>query len=166
MLRAFNRDFERNGPSVIRIVRTTLTGWKRYKNHPDACIRDRYAWEARELGTTFSALVGAAKLYYRNNPAMYAKMSALAQGIARRVRLEIASVFGDRRTLGSASNPQRGKTPRFGLDLRAKDILRTQRRGYRSGGGRIMPFGIASHCTRVQAMMLPVMISERESVAV
>ena len=77
MIRAFERDFERNGPSVVRIVRTTLTGWQRYKNHPDPCIRDRYAWEARELGTTFSALVGGAKLYYRHDRAMHAKISAL-----------------------------------------------------------------------------------------
>jgi radical SAM superfamily enzyme YgiQ (UPF0313 family) len=81
MIRAFSRDFERNGPSVVRIVRTTLTGWQRYKNHPDPCIRDHYAWEARELGTTFSALVGGAKLYYRNNPAMYAKISALLKDL-------------------------------------------------------------------------------------
>jgi radical SAM superfamily enzyme YgiQ (UPF0313 family) len=77
MVRAFDRDFERNGPSVVRIVRTTLAGWQRYKYHPDACIRDRYAWEARELGTTFSALVGGAKLYYRRDPAMRAKISKL-----------------------------------------------------------------------------------------
>jgi radical SAM superfamily enzyme YgiQ (UPF0313 family) len=77
MLRAFNRDFERNGPSTLRIVRTTLTGWQRYKNHPDLRIRRRFAWEARELATSFSAVVGAAKLYYRDNLAMYAKVSAL-----------------------------------------------------------------------------------------
>ncbi len=77
MIRAFSRDFQRNGPSVVRIVRTTLAGWRRCKNHPNPCIRDRYVWESRELGTTFSALVGAARLYYRRNPALYAKMSAL-----------------------------------------------------------------------------------------
>jgi hypothetical protein len=81
MIRAFNRDFQVNGPSTVRIVRTTLAGWKRYKNHPDQCIRDRYAWESRELSTTFSAVVGAAKLYYRNNPVMYAKMSALLRDL-------------------------------------------------------------------------------------
>ncbi len=81
MVRAFNRDFERNGPSTIRIIRTTLAGYKRYKNHPDACVRDRYAWEAREIGTTFAALIGAAKLYYRNNPAMHKKISALIKEI-------------------------------------------------------------------------------------
>ncbi len=77
MLRAFNRDFERNGPSTLRIVRTTLAGWKRYKNHANARVRRRYAWEARELATTFSAATAGAKMYYRGNPAMRAKMAAL-----------------------------------------------------------------------------------------
>ena len=77
MLRAFDRDFERNGPSTLRIVRTTLAGWKRYKNHTDARVRRRFAWEARELGTTFAAAVAGAKFYYRHNPAMRAKMDAL-----------------------------------------------------------------------------------------
>jgi radical SAM superfamily enzyme YgiQ (UPF0313 family) len=81
MLRAFDRDFERNGPSTIRITHTTLAGYKRYKNHPDACIRARYAWEAREIGTTFAALLGGAKLYYRNNPAMRKKIAALLKEI-------------------------------------------------------------------------------------
>jgi len=83
MLRAFNRDFEVNGPSTVRIVRTTLAGWKRYKNHPDARIRRRIAWEARELATTFSAVLGAARRYYRKNPAMRAKMDAILADLHR-----------------------------------------------------------------------------------
>ena len=75
--RAFVRDFEVNGPSVARIVRTTLAGWKRYKNHPDARIRRRYAWESRDQSTMYSALIGAAKRYYRKNPEMRAKMGAI-----------------------------------------------------------------------------------------
>jgi hypothetical protein len=39
MMRAFDRDFLQNGPSTVRIVRTTLAGWQRYKNHPDPRIR-------------------------------------------------------------------------------------------------------------------------------
>ena len=77
IIRAFDRDFARNGPSVARIVRTTLAGWKRYKNHPDKRIVRRYANETKELATTFSALVAAAKRYYRKDPVMFAKMSAL-----------------------------------------------------------------------------------------
>ena len=92
-----------NGPSTVRIVRTTLAGWRRHKNHPDPRVRRRYAWEVRELATTFSAVVGAAKLYYRDNPAMHAKMSALLRGIARRVRLEVAAGLGRRQPLGAAA---------------------------------------------------------------
>ena len=81
MVRAFDRDFAVNGPSVARIVRTTLAGWKRYKNHSDARVVRRFAWEVRELVTTFSAVVGAAKLYYRHNPALRAKMSAILKDL-------------------------------------------------------------------------------------
>ena len=77
MVRAFDRDFQRNGPSTLRIVRTTLAGWKRYKNHPDTRVRRRFSREARELATTFTAAVAGARLYYRRNPEMYAKISAL-----------------------------------------------------------------------------------------
>jgi radical SAM superfamily enzyme YgiQ (UPF0313 family) len=94
MVQAFQRDFERNGPSVVRIVRTTLAGWKRYRNHPDPCIRERYAWEARALGTTYSALVGAARLYYRREAAMFARLSALLR--------ELHAEFGWKSRLASA----------------------------------------------------------------
>jgi hypothetical protein len=84
MVRAFTRDYEVNGPSVARIVRTTLAGWKRYKNHPDARIRSRFAWEVRELSSTFSAVVGAAKLYFRKkSPALFAKIAALEKELHR-----------------------------------------------------------------------------------
>ena len=75
--RAFQRDFEVNGPSVARVFRTTLAGWKRYKNHPDQRVRRRFAQETRGLATTYSAAVAAAKMYYRKNPVMRAKMAAL-----------------------------------------------------------------------------------------
>jgi hypothetical protein len=93
-IRAFDRDFAVNGPSTVRIVRTTLAGWRRHKNHPDPRVRDRYKWEVRELAGTFSAVVGAAKLYYRDNPMMYAKMSALLR--------ELHAAFGWKSRLTSA----------------------------------------------------------------
>jgi len=83
LLRAFDRDFEVNGPSLVRVARTTLAGWKRYKNHPDPRVVRRFAWEALELGTTFSALVGACKRYYRKDPAMRSEMSALLKDLYR-----------------------------------------------------------------------------------
>jgi hypothetical protein len=77
IVRAFQRDFEVNGPSLARIVRTTLTGWQRYKNHPDPRIRRRFTWESQELATSYSAVIWAMKRYYRRTPAMQAKMSRL-----------------------------------------------------------------------------------------
>jgi len=98
IVRAFQRDFDVNGPSVVRIVRTTLAGWKRYKNHPDARVRRRWAWEARELATTFSAVVGAAKSYYRKDPVLRAKMVGILRDLHREFGLKsrLASALGGR----------------------------------------------------------------------
>jgi hypothetical protein len=46
---AFQWDFERNGPSLYRICRTTFQGWKRHKNHPDSRVRERIRRETRML---------------------------------------------------------------------------------------------------------------------
>jgi len=67
LLRAFERDFEVNGPSVVRIVRTTLEGWKRYKNHPDPRIRARFALEATNLPVRYAGVLWAARHRYRND---------------------------------------------------------------------------------------------------
>jgi len=77
IVRAFRRDFEVNGPSVARMARTMLAGWKRYKNHPDRRVRRRFAWEARDLSTVYPAIVAAARLYYHGNPMLRAKMDAI-----------------------------------------------------------------------------------------
>lgn len=65
MIRAFNRDFEVNGPSVVRIARTVLNGWKRYKNHPDLRIRSRFTWEARELAVTYAGALWASRQFFK-----------------------------------------------------------------------------------------------------
>jgi hypothetical protein len=77
ILRAFRRDFEVNGPSVVRIVRTTLAGWNRYKHHPDPRIRRRFAGDVRGLDSSFSALLGAARRHYRHDPPLRAEVSAI-----------------------------------------------------------------------------------------
>jgi radical SAM superfamily enzyme YgiQ (UPF0313 family) len=77
LLRAFNRDFEINGPSVVRIFETTLKGWRRYKDHPDARIRDRIRWEGQDLGKTWCAVTAAARRHYRKDRRMREKMDAL-----------------------------------------------------------------------------------------
>ena len=56
---AFQRDFQRNGPSLFRICRTTFQGWKRYKNHPDSRVRERFHSEARTLRHAYAAVLWA-----------------------------------------------------------------------------------------------------------
>ena len=68
LLRAFERDFEVNGPSVVRIARTTLQGWIRYKNHPDERIRKRFAHEAANLPRLYAGVLWASRRRYRDDP--------------------------------------------------------------------------------------------------
>jgi len=56
---AFWRDFEVNGPSLYRISRTLLAGWKRYKDLPDARVRERFAHEMHRLGGVYSSALWA-----------------------------------------------------------------------------------------------------------
>jgi radical SAM superfamily enzyme YgiQ (UPF0313 family) len=81
---AFRWDFERNGPSLYRICRTTLEGWKRYRNHPDPRIRERFEWEARSLGGAHSALLWAMEKRLKStNPALSERIRDLRQEIGR-----------------------------------------------------------------------------------
>jgi radical SAM superfamily enzyme YgiQ (UPF0313 family) len=87
--KAFRRDFEVNGPSVLRIARTVLAGWRRYKHHPHPCIRSRFAWEARDLTVTFPATLWAARRWFQErNPQLMRKLSGLLEDIKREVGLK------------------------------------------------------------------------------
>jgi hypothetical protein len=84
---AFRRDFERNGPSIFRICRTTLNGWLRYKNDPDARVRARFAWEARSLKDGYASALWAMERHLRKtNPAVSARVHDL--------RVEVGREFG------------------------------------------------------------------------
>ena len=81
---AFRRDFERNGPSIYRICRTTWNGWQRYKNDPDQRVRARFAWEARSLKDGYAAALWAMEKHLRKtNPEISAKIHSLRQEIHR-----------------------------------------------------------------------------------
>ncbi len=93
---AFWRDFERNGPSLYRICRTTLAGWQRYKNHPDWRIRERFQHEAFTLKATYSGLLWAMERYLkRTNEQVSKQIGAL--------RAEINREFGFKSLLASWS---------------------------------------------------------------
>jgi radical SAM superfamily enzyme YgiQ (UPF0313 family) len=84
---AFWRDFERNGPSLFRICRTTLEGWKRYKDHPDRRIRERFAREVGAMKTAYGGLLWAMERQLREtNFTVSQQIQAL--------RRDLASEFG------------------------------------------------------------------------
>jgi len=81
---AFRRDFERNGPSLYRICRTTLEGWRRYKNHPDRRVRERFQWEVRSLRAGYGAMLWAMEHRLKStNPPVGAQIRMLRQEIGR-----------------------------------------------------------------------------------
>jgi radical SAM superfamily enzyme YgiQ (UPF0313 family) len=62
---AFWRDFQANGPSLYRISRTLLAGWKRYKDWPDARVRERFTREMRKLNGVYSSALWAMERQFR-----------------------------------------------------------------------------------------------------
>jgi B12 binding domain/Radical SAM superfamily len=62
---AFWRDYEANGPSLYRIARTLLAGWKRYKDWPDPRVRQRFAQEMQRLNGIYSSALWAMERQFR-----------------------------------------------------------------------------------------------------
>ncbi|MBC8431336.1 MAG: cobalamin B12-binding domain-containing protein [Desulfobacterales bacterium] len=83
LLKAFRQDFEINGPSLARLTRTMLTGWQRYKNHPNPRIRRRYDREVHPLRSTYAGAVWAMRHYFRHDKRMFGKMDRLLKDIYR-----------------------------------------------------------------------------------
>jgi radical SAM superfamily enzyme YgiQ (UPF0313 family) len=81
LVRAFQRDFDRNGPSLLRMYRVTLDGYRRYKNHPEARVRERFAREVATLRGTWAGSVWATLHYFRDNPALHARYTQLLKDL-------------------------------------------------------------------------------------
>ena len=62
---AFWRDFEVNGPSLYRIARTLMAGWKRYKDWPDTRVRERFTQEMHRLNGIYSSALWAMEHQFR-----------------------------------------------------------------------------------------------------
>ena len=81
LIEAFQRDFEVNGPSLARLIRVTLDGYLRYRNHPDPRIRRRFRREGRSLKTEYAAAVWAMAARYRGEEAAHRKLRTLLREI-------------------------------------------------------------------------------------
>jgi hypothetical protein len=85
--RAFEADYEVNGPSLFRLTRTMFDRWKRYRGDPDARIRARMADEGRQMRRGYGAALWAMERYLRgSNAAVSARI--------REVRLEMERELG------------------------------------------------------------------------
>ena len=82
---AFWRDFEMNGPSLYRMCCTMLQGWQRYKNDPDARVRERFAREVKKLGSAYNAALWAMEKEFRR---VNASVSEKIHGLRREVERE------------------------------------------------------------------------------
>jgi radical SAM superfamily enzyme YgiQ (UPF0313 family) len=65
--RAFRRDFEANGPSLYRLMRSMMVGWRRYRDDPDARVRARVRAEARQLASGHGGALWAMERYLRDS---------------------------------------------------------------------------------------------------
>jgi len=77
LLKAFRRDFEENGPSVVRVARTTLAGWRRHRNHPDPRVRRRFQREGKRLATVHAGAMWAARRWFADQPRLRDKLDAM-----------------------------------------------------------------------------------------
>lgn len=81
---AFRRDYERNGPSLYRIMRTMLTGWRRYRDDPDPRVRARVARYGRALAGGYGAALWAMESYVgEDNRAVSERIRTLRKEIER-----------------------------------------------------------------------------------
>ena len=80
---AFNLDFDRNGPSLARLIRVLLNGWKTYQKHPEKRIRDRVAWEVNPLRSDYAGAVWAMKKWCVGNEAKYQELDGLLRDLIK-----------------------------------------------------------------------------------
>jgi radical SAM superfamily enzyme YgiQ (UPF0313 family) len=93
LLRAFERDFEVNGPSVVRIVGAVLRAWKKYRDHPNPRIRARFAHEAANLPARYAGVLWACRRWYRHDICRVHQINSLLR--------EVHELFGWRSRLAA-----------------------------------------------------------------
>jgi len=79
---AFRHDYEVNGPSLYRLMRTMYGGWKRYAQDADERVRARVSMEARSLKRGHGAALWAMEQYLRaSNQAASGRIASLRKQI-------------------------------------------------------------------------------------
>lgn len=81
LLDAFQHDFERNGPSLLRMIRVLLNAWHMYRDDPRPRVRKRVAWEVFPLRSTYAGAVWAMRKRYAADGRMREKADVLLKDI-------------------------------------------------------------------------------------
>jgi len=84
---AFRLDYERNGPSLYRMMRTMFEGWKQYRHDSDPRVRRRVRDEADQLRMGYVAALWAMEKYLKGTNAHVAER-------IRELRVEIHRELG------------------------------------------------------------------------
>ena len=80
---AFQRDYDVNGPSLFRMMRTMYTGWQRYGRDVDARVRARVAADAALLRSSYGPALWAMERYLAANGNVSARIRDLRRDIER-----------------------------------------------------------------------------------
>jgi len=114
--KAFARDFEVNGPSVVRVARTTLKGWLKYRHYADTRVRERYYREARDLAVTYASALWASRKWFKSSPALRDKITVVLHeiydqfGLKSRLLVPFAGRFVYRKLRHEARRLKKGWT--------------------------------------------------------
>ena len=118
LLKAFARDFEANGPSIMRMARGTLRGWKKYSKHPDKRVRARFERESGTLPHQFSAVLWATRQWYPKGSPMYLEADSILRDLHKHfgISSRLAASLGGRwvfRALKKEVTRENGEPPTF-----------------------------------------------------
>ena len=91
--RAFRLDFERNGPSLFRLMHTMMARWQRYRADADPRVRARVDVAAAQLRAGYGAALWAMERYLRSrNPSIGERIKALRKETEREFGLTTAAL--------------------------------------------------------------------------
>jgi radical SAM superfamily enzyme YgiQ (UPF0313 family) len=88
LLKAFQQDFEVNGPSVIRMMRTLMNGWMKYKNYPEARVRKRYAMQTEKMPTLYAGAIWATRYWFKDNQRIVRNFTEVLRDVYREFGLK------------------------------------------------------------------------------
>jgi hypothetical protein len=118
LLKAFSRDFEANGPSIMRMARATLRGYKKYSKHPDKRVRARFERESCTLPHQYAAVLWATRQWYPKNSPIWREADSILQDLFRQFgwTSRLAASLGGRwvfRALKKEVTRESGEPPTF-----------------------------------------------------